>query len=56
MLAHFQELKAQMNGMREGERDKLTKLTLESNASIKEVQRQQEKVLFLINMLRLEFT
>ncbi|XP_033748636.1 dynein regulatory complex subunit 2-like [Pecten maximus] len=44
MLAHFQELKAQMNKMREGERDKLTKLTLESNASIKELKRQREKV------------
>ena len=44
MLAHFQELKAQMNKLRDRERDKLTKLTLESNASIKELKRQVEKV------------
>ncbi|KAJ8312698.1 hypothetical protein KUTeg_010071 [Tegillarca granosa] len=44
MLAHFQDLKAQMNKLRDAERDKLTKLTLESNAAIKELKRQQEKV------------
>lgn len=44
MLAHFQELKAQMNKVREAERDKLTKITLESNAAIKEVKRQKDKV------------
>ena len=44
MLAHFQELKAQMNKVRECERDKLTKVTLESNAAIKEVKRQKDKV------------
>lgn len=47
MLAHFQELKAQMNKVREAERDKLTKITLESNAAIKEVKRQKEKVDFI---------
>ncbi|XP_067650680.1 dynein regulatory complex subunit 2-like [Haliotis asinina] len=43
MLAHFQDLKAQMNKLRDAERDKLTKLTLESNAAIKELKRQKEK-------------
>jgi hypothetical protein len=44
MLKHFQELKAQMNKVREAERDKLTKVTLESNSAIKEVKRQNDKV------------
>ena len=44
MLAHFQELKAQMNKIRDCEREKLTKLTLESSAAIKELKRQKEKV------------
>ena len=44
MLAHFQELKAQMNKVREGERENLTKVTLESNAAIKELKRQKDKV------------
>lgn len=43
MQRHFHELKAQMNQVRDSERDKLTKLTLESNASIKELKRQKEK-------------
>ncbi|KAL3856679.1 hypothetical protein ACJMK2_011406 [Sinanodonta woodiana] len=43
MLAHFQELKAQMNKMRDAERDKLTKMTLESNAALKELKRLKEK-------------
>ncbi|XP_048752355.1 dynein regulatory complex subunit 2-like [Ostrea edulis] len=44
MLAHFQHLKSQMNKMRDGERDKLTKLTLESNSAIKEIKRRIEKL------------
>lgn len=44
MLAHFQHLKSQMNKLRDGERDKLTKLTLESNSAIKELKRNIEKV------------
>ena len=44
MLAHFQELKGQMNKLREQERERLTKLTLESNAAIKELKRKAEKV------------
>lgn len=44
MQRHFHELKAQMNKVREIERDKLTKITLESNAAIKEIKRQKEKV------------
>lgn len=43
MLAHFQELKAQMNKVRDVEREKLTKVTLESNAAIKELKRQKDK-------------
>jgi len=43
MQRHFHELKAEMNSVRDKERDKLTKLTLESNAAIKEVKRQKEK-------------
>lgn len=44
MLALFQDLKSQMNKLRDGEREKLTKLTLESNAAAKEVKRHQDKV------------
>ncbi|RUS84822.1 hypothetical protein EGW08_007437 [Elysia chlorotica] len=43
MQRHFHELKAQMNQVRDSERDKLTKLTLESNSGIKELKRQKEK-------------
>ncbi|KAK3085108.1 hypothetical protein FSP39_024493 [Pinctada imbricata] len=44
MLTHFQQLKAQMNKMRDGEREKLTKLTLESNNAIKSLNRRIEKL------------
>lgn len=44
MLAYFQELKGQMNKLREAERERLTKLTLESNAAIKELKRRCDKV------------
>ena len=44
MLAHFQDLKGQMNRLREIERERLTKLTLESNAAIKELKKKAEKV------------
>ena len=44
MLAHFQELKGQMNKLREEERTRLTKLTLESNGAIKELKRKSDKV------------
>ncbi|XP_002736497.1 dynein regulatory complex subunit 2-like [Saccoglossus kowalevskii] len=40
---HFQELKRQMNEFRGNERARLTKLTLQSNAAIKELQRKREK-------------
>ncbi|XP_013416544.1 coiled-coil domain-containing protein 65 [Lingula anatina] len=43
MVAHFRELKSQMNKLRDLERERLTKLTLESNASIKELKRVSEK-------------
>lgn len=52
---HFHELKSQMNNFREGERSRLTKLTLESNASIKEVKRKLdmgERILKLAEMSR----
>lgn len=55
MQRHFHELKAEMNCVRDKERDKLTKLTLESNAAIKEIKRQQEKgelILRLAEMCR----
>ena len=44
MLAYFQELKGQMNKEREAKRERLTKLTLESNAAIKELKRKSDKV------------
>ena len=44
MAAHFHDLKGQMNKLREGERARLTKLTLESNAAIKELKRKAEQV------------
>ena len=44
MLAYFQELKGQMNKCREAERERLTKLTLESTAAIKELKRKSDKV------------
>ncbi|XP_061198253.1 dynein regulatory complex subunit 2-like [Saccostrea echinata] len=50
MLAHFQHLKSQMNKMRDGERDKLTKLTLESNSAIKELKRRIEKLQSIIKL------
>ncbi|WAR03826.1 DRC2-like protein [Mya arenaria] len=50
MLAHFQLMKAEMNKVRENERDKLTKVTLESNAAIKEVKRQKEKVELILKV------
>jgi dynein regulatory complex subunit 2 len=43
MLLHFQELKGQMNKLREIEREHLTKMTLESTESIKETKRLIEK-------------
>lgn len=55
MLAHFQELKGQMNRLRESERERLTKLTLESNAAIKELKRKADKgerILRLAEMCR----
>ncbi|CAL1546681.1 unnamed protein product [Lymnaea stagnalis] len=55
MQKHFHELKAQMNKVREKEWDKLTKITLESNAAIKEIKRQKEKgelILRLAEMCR----
>lgn len=44
MLGHFQELKGQMNKLREAARAELMTLTLQSNAAIKELKRVNEKV------------
>ena len=44
MIAHFQGLKGEMNRLREIQRAQLTKLTLETNASVKEIQRKCRKV------------
>ncbi len=41
---HFHELKSQMNRFRENERGRLTKLTLNASAAIKELQRKVELV------------
>ena len=46
MLQHFQLLKGEMNRLREIERSRLTKLTLESSAAIKEIKRKSVKVGF----------
>lgn len=44
MLAHLQDLKAEMNKLRDGERAKLTKMTVESNTAIKTMISKVEKV------------
>lgn len=44
MLAHFQELKGQMNKLREAARAELLTLTLQSNAATKELKRITDKV------------
>ena len=43
MQAHFQELKGQMNKLREDERERLTKLTLDSNNTLKELKGRSDK-------------
>ncbi|KAK2173222.1 hypothetical protein NP493_892g03010 [Ridgeia piscesae] len=43
MIAHFQGLKGEMNRLREIQRAQLTKLTLETNAAVKELQRKCRK-------------
>uniref|UniRef100_A0A0B7A486 Dynein regulatory complex subunit 2 n=1 Tax=Arion vulgaris TaxID=1028688 RepID=A0A0B7A486_9EUPU len=52
---HFQVLKAEMTQIRDQEREKLTKLTMESNAAIKETKRKKKKgemILRLAEMCR----
>ena len=44
VLAHFHELKQEMNSSREVERNNLTTLTLQSDAAMKELQKKKEKV------------
>lgn len=44
VLAHFHELKQEMNSSREAERNSLTTLTLQSDAAMKELQKKKEKV------------
>lgn len=48
MLAHLQDLKTEMNKLREGERAKLTKMTVESNTAIKTMKSKVEKVSLVI--------
>ncbi|KAL8575853.1 hypothetical protein ACOMHN_014858 [Nucella lapillus] len=43
MQSRFRAVKKEVNAVRAGEREKLTKLTLESNASLKELCRKKEK-------------
>lgn len=50
MLAHLQDLKAEMNKLRDGERAKLTKMTVESNTAIKTMKSKVEKVKNVITM------
>lgn len=49
MQKHFHELKHQMNRVRERERGKLTKLTLESDTAIKELKKKKEKVNYVLS-------
>ena len=56
MLAHFHELKHEMNSSREAERNSLTTLTLQSDAAMKELQKKKEKariksVPFIISLI-----
>lgn len=44
LLTHFRALKQEMNLCRESERCSLTKLTLQSDAAIKQLERKREKV------------
>jgi len=55
IAVHYHTLKNEMNKFRDQERSRLTKLTLQSNASIKELQRKKEKgehILRLAEMCR----
>ena len=51
MISHFQSLKGEMNKLRENERIKLTKLTLQSNKAIKDLNIQFERVKSFIELL-----
>ena len=42
-MAHFHELKHEMNSSREAERSRLTTLTLQSDTAMKELQKKKEK-------------
>ena len=44
MNTHFHELKEQMKNMQDTMRKKLTKLTLESNKTIDDLNQKEEKV------------
>lgn len=50
MSAHFKELKDQMNKLREAARAELMVLTLQSNASIKELKRVTDKVCLIFRL------
>ena len=45
MLTHYHTLKQEMNACREAERNSLTKLTLQSDVAIKELERKKDKVI-----------
>jgi hypothetical protein len=53
MVFHLQDLKAEMNKLRDGERAKLTKMTIESNGAIKALKSKVEKVRFYWNFIRM---
>ena len=51
-MAHFHELKQEMNSSREAERNNLTTLTLQSDTAMKELQKKKEKVNVLTEALK----
>lgn len=50
VATQFHELKAEMNKMRDLERSRLTQLTLQSNAAIKELKRTNERGEFILKL------
>lgn len=53
MIGHFYEMKSAMNQLRHHKREKLTKLTIESNAAIKVIKEQKEKVSLAAELMKL---
>ncbi|RMX54250.1 hypothetical protein pdam_00016921 [Pocillopora damicornis] len=50
VATQFHELKAEMNKMRDSERSRLTQLTLQSNAAIKELTKTKERGEFILKL------